>query len=45
MTKSMHVALADLKLDRLSVIYPGDRRYELAPKVECVPLAEIGRLL
>jgi predicted AAA+ superfamily ATPase len=45
MTKSMHVALADLKLDALRVIYPGDRRYKLAPKVECVPFTELARLL
>ncbi|MBK6627146.1 MAG: ATP-binding protein [Flavobacteriales bacterium] len=38
MTKSMHVALADLGLQKLYVIYPGSRRYSLAPKVECVPL-------
>lgn len=45
MTKSMHVALADLRLDKLRVTYPGDRRYTLAPKVECVPFAEVGNLL
>ncbi|MFZ1692110.1 MAG: ATP-binding protein [Flavobacteriales bacterium] len=45
MTKSMHVALADLKLDKLRVIYPGDRRYTIAPKVVCVPLAEIAEAL
>lgn len=45
MTKSMHVALADLKLDALRVVYPGDRRYRLAPKVECVPLLQLGQLL
>lgn len=45
MTRSMHVALADLKLDALRVVYPGDRRYRLAPKVECVPLLQLGQLL
>ncbi|MBK6755589.1 MAG: ATP-binding protein [Flavobacteriales bacterium] len=45
MTKSMHVALADLKLDKLRVVYPGPHRYKLAPKVECVPFAEIHDLL
>jgi len=45
MTKGMHVALADLKLDKLRVIYPGELRYKLCPKVECVPLAQIGELL
>lgn len=41
MTPSMRVALSDLKLDRLLVIYPGDRRYPLADHVEVVPLAEL----
>lgn len=45
MTKSMHVALADLKLHKLYVIYPGTQRYTLAPKVECVPFAEVGTLV
>jgi len=39
LTASMRIALADLKLDRLYVVYPGDKRYPLAPKVEVVPLA------
>ena len=45
MTKSMHVALADLKLDKLRVVYPGPLRYKLAPKVECVPFAQLPDLL
>ena len=40
MTPSMRIALADLKLDRLHVVYPGQRRYPLADKVEAVPLVE-----
>lgn len=32
-TKSMHMALDDLKLDRLYIIYPGDRRFALSEKV------------
>lgn len=39
MTPSMRVALADLALDALYVVYPGDRRYRLAERVEAVPLA------
>ncbi len=39
MTPSMRVALADLALDALYVVYPGDRRYRLAERVEVVPLA------
>jgi len=41
LTQSMQVALADLKLDRLSVIYPGKRRYRLAEKVEALPLRDV----
>ena len=43
MTKSMHVALADLKLDRLLVVYPGTRSYPLHDKVTALPLAEAMR--
>ena len=41
LTPSMRIALADLKLDELRVVYPGDKSYELAKKVRVVPLAEI----
>ena len=40
-TGSMQVALADLKLDRLNVIYPGTRRYRLHEKVEVLPLRDV----
>ncbi|HAK94269.1 MAG TPA: hypothetical protein DCM87_04530 [Planctomycetes bacterium] len=41
LTPSMRIALADLKLDALRVVYPGDRRYTLGKKVEVVPLAAL----
>ncbi len=41
LTPSMRIALADLKLDALYVVYPGEKRYTLAKKVEVVPLAEL----
>jgi predicted AAA+ superfamily ATPase len=41
LTPSMRAALEDLRLDRLLVVYPGDRRYALAEKVEVVPLLEL----
>jgi predicted AAA+ superfamily ATPase len=41
LTPSMRIALADLKLDRLLVVYPGERRYALATRVEVIPLAEL----
>src|SRR5206468_2983264 len=36
-TKSMHLAIEDLKLDRLIVIYPGPRSYRLDERIEVVP--------
>lgn len=47
MTPSIRNALQDLPLDRVAVVYPGDRRYPLADRVEAVPLhalAERGSL-
>jgi len=41
MTPSMRFALEDLKLERIAVIYPGQRRYELHKKVSVVPFDEI----
>lgn len=41
LTPSMRIALADLKLDQLFVVYPGERRYPLGDRVEAVPLAEL----
>ena len=38
MTRSMHSAMADLKLDRLFVVYPGDARFPLHDRVEAVGL-------
>jgi uncharacterized protein len=40
LTPSMRTALADLKLDYLYVLYPGDKSYALGKKVEVVPLAK-----
>ena len=40
LTPSMRIALADLKLDQLSVVYPGEKKYSLAKNVEVVPLAK-----
>jgi predicted AAA+ superfamily ATPase len=41
-TKSMRVAQRDLRLDRLLVIYPGERRYALDEGIECVPFGMVG---
>jgi uncharacterized protein len=42
LTPSMRIALDDLKLDRLVVVYPGDRRYLLGDRVEVIPLTELA---
>src|SRR5437588_3457869 len=43
LTPSMRTALADLKLDRLYVVYPGERTYAPANNVEVMPLAKLVR--
>lgn len=40
LTPSMRTALADLRLDHLYVLYPGDKTYALDKKVEVMPLAK-----
>ncbi|MBM4310332.1 MAG: ATP-binding protein [Deltaproteobacteria bacterium] len=39
LTPSMRNALTDLGLERIAVIYPGSKRYQLADRVEAVPLS------
>jgi predicted AAA+ superfamily ATPase len=41
MTPSMRIALEDLKLERIAVIYPGEKRYSLHKKVEVVPFETV----
>jgi predicted AAA+ superfamily ATPase len=38
--KSMHIAIKDLGLEHLWVIYPGDMRYPLDDKITALPLSE-----
>jgi predicted AAA+ superfamily ATPase len=45
LTKSMRIALADLKLDRLFVVYPGATGYRLATNVDVVPIARLPATL
>lgn len=42
LTPSMRIALVDLNLERLWVIYPGALRYALAPRVVAVPAAVLA---
>jgi uncharacterized protein len=43
LTPSMRTALVDLKLERIAVIYPGERRYAITENVEAVPLAAVAQ--
>ena len=43
LTPSMRIALDDLELDRLLVLYPGDKGYPLAERVDVIPFRDIGR--
>jgi hypothetical protein len=45
MTKSMHIALEDLKLDRLFVVHPGASAYDLEDRCEALPLAGVRERL
>ncbi len=40
-TPSMRSALIDLRLDLLTVYYPGHRRYALSQQIDVVPVAEL----
>jgi uncharacterized protein len=41
LTPSMRIAMEDLGLDALYVVYPGPHRFQLAPRVEAVPLSAL----
>jgi hypothetical protein len=41
LTPSMRIALADLKLEQLTVVYPGSQSYELGPEARVLPLDTI----
>lgn len=42
-TRSMRIALDDLELEHLTVVYPGDQAYVLDRRVTVVPLAVVAR--
>jgi hypothetical protein len=44
MTRSIDVALEDLKLKKIYVIYPGKERYPLHAQVEALPLTGVPGL-
>jgi predicted AAA+ superfamily ATPase len=43
-TKSMRIAMEDLKLEKLWVVYPGPSAYPLDGKIECVPLPALENI-
>jgi predicted AAA+ superfamily ATPase len=43
LTPSMRIALTDLRLEHLTVLYPGNLRYDLDRRVTVVPLAQLAR--
>jgi len=43
-TKSMRIAMQDLKLERLWVVYPGQTGYPMDEKIECVSLSQLGQI-
>jgi hypothetical protein len=43
LTPSIRIALDDLKLKSVSVIYPGIKRFPLASQAEAVPLQELSK--
>ncbi|VAW60645.1 Uncharacterized protein Rv2008c/MT2064 [hydrothermal vent metagenome] len=44
MTPSIRTALSDLKLDKIIVVYPGDKRFSLSDQVEAMPLKDLASI-
>ena len=43
-TKAMHIALADLDLERIWVVYPGQASYPLGERITVLPLRDLGKI-
>jgi hypothetical protein len=43
LTPSIRIALEDLGLEHIAVIYPGNKRFPLSDQVEAIPIEELGR--
>lgn len=41
-TKSMHIAIENLNLGHLWIVYPGDREYQLTDKITVIPLGKVN---
>lgn len=42
LTPSLRTSVSDLKLDHVFVVYPGEKRYEIAAKIEVIPLRTLA---
>lgn len=42
-TRSIRTALQDLNLERVKIVYPGNKRFHLSEQVEAVPLVDIAK--
>jgi len=42
LTSSMRIAMEDLRLEKLTVLYPGDVRYDLGANVSVMPVADLA---
>lgn len=40
----MRTALADLDLERLCIVYPGEERYNLDERIEVLPVTDLPAL-
>jgi len=43
-SRSMHVALEDLSLDRLWIVYPGTKEYSLTDRISALPIERVPGL-
>ena len=43
--RSMLIALKDLQLAQLWVVYPGDQAYDLDDRISVIPIADLTRLM
>jgi hypothetical protein len=42
LTPSIEIALEDLKLERVAIVYPGTKRYSVSERVEVVPVTVLA---
>jgi hypothetical protein len=43
LTPSIRIALEDLGLEHIAVIYPGNKRFPLSDNVDAIPIEELGQ--